>query len=108
MKYQFGLFWWSEKIIAKRYLFNVSDHTSTSPDVPDDVMRSYIDTVLCLNLLSEYKLLSPEMHRESAIFCVKNIRHNISRYDDPDYDIIRAQDTIRPMVILSKILELRC
>lgn len=107
MKFKFGQSWWKDGVLKNRYRFGIPDYAPDSDDVPDEAVRSYLDTTLCLNLIKEYELLPPGLHREARdpLSCVRDLRNNISHFGDPDYSEAQALNAISLINVLDEIME---
>ena len=110
MKFKFGHNWWKEGVLPNRYRFSIPDYAPNSDDVPDDTARSFMDVTLCLNLISEHKLLPVGLHREAKdpLNSVRELRNNVSHFGDPDYTEAQAQNAISTIVVLDEIMEFGC
>lgn len=110
MKFKFGQSWWKDGVLPNRYRFNIPDYAPDSDDAPDDTVRSYMDVTLCLNLISEHKLLPPGLHREAKdpLNNVRDLRNNVSHFGDPDYTEAQAQNAISTIIVLDEIMEFGC
>ena len=110
MKFRFGQSWWKDGVLPNRFRFNIPDYAPDSDDVPDETVRSYMDVTLCLNLISEHKLLPVGLHREARdpLGYVRDLRNNVSHFGDSDYTEAQAQNAISTVIVLDEIMEFGC
>lgn len=110
MKFRFGQSWWKDGVLPNRFRFNIPDYAPDSDDVPDGTVRSYMDVTLCLNLISEHKLLPVGLHREARdpLGYVRDLRNNVSHFGDSDYTEAQAQNAISTVIVLDEIMEFGC
>ena len=110
MKFKFGQSWWKDGVLPNRYRFGIPDYAPDSEDATDDAVRSFMDVTLCLNLISEHKLLPVGLHREARdpLSYVRDLRNNVSHFGDSDYTEAQAQNAISTVIVLDEIMEFGC
>ena len=109
MEGTFGSRWWDDCVVARKLVLNASNYLPTG-DASEAAIRSYMDITLCMNIISQYKLVKDSSVRSAnnplqAVRRVRNFQSHNGRTDITDSE---AAGMVMQVIALDEYMSLGC
>lgn len=109
MEDTFGSRWWADCVVARNLVLNASNYLPTG-DASEAAIRSYMDITLCMNIISQYRLVNDSSVRSAnnplqAVRRVRNFQSHNGRTDITDSE---AAGMVMQVIALDEYMSLGC